>query len=326
MPSPDKILRSNSKSIEICGQHLREDQLVAVPTETVYGLAGNALSESAVRKIFEVKGRPFIDPLITHFKDAQSAFKHVYACEKAIKLANTFWPGPLTLVLQKSDSIPDLVTAGLSTAAVRVPNHPLLQELLRKLDFPLAAPSANPFGYVSPTRPEHVSKTLGSKIAAILDGGFCSHGLESTVIEFHQAHNPRILRPGPISAEEIKNRTGLIIHTQERDGHDNLPQTSPGLLSKHYSPHTPIDIIENGQVDWVASEDEAIILNKKPDTLDSDHVYWLSENGDLGEIARNLFDLIQKLDGRAYRKLTVEAAQNESVGSAINDRLRRAAR
>ena len=327
MRASKKILPANQDSLGKCAELLREDELVAVPTETVYGLAGNALSEDAVRKIFEVKGRPLIDPLISHFKNAKSAFEHVEAAEVAERLADAFWPGPLTLVLPKRESIPDLVTAGLPTAAIRVPSHPVLRELLCKLEFPLAAPSANPFGYVSPTRPEHVEKTLGSRIAAILDGGPCMHGLESTVLDLRDPDEPTILRPGPITLQEIEQKTGLKVGTLQKATEDGSPQTAPGLLSKHYSPHTDIVLFRNGRgSEIVPTKGDALILNRKPEQVSGNDTYWLSEDGNLGDIARSFFDLIQKLDRRNYGRLLIEAAPDSGLGVAINDRLKRAAR
>lgn len=324
MTTNARILKSSPTALEECAKLLRNDELVAVPTETVYGLAGNALSETAVRKIFEVKGRPLIDPLITHFESASAAFSHVIATDTAEKLASEFWPGPLSLVLDKLPTIPDLVTAGLSSAAVRVPNQPLMQALLQKLDFPLAAPSANPFGYVSPTRPEHVAQTLGSRIQAILDGGNCKHGLESTILDLRNPKRPQLLRPGPICADEIEGLIGSKLH-QPATSDANSAQTSPGQLTKHYSPKTKIEIVEHGQLKLTLSGGEAIMANQKPASSVQEHIYWLSEDGDLTTIARNFFDLLQKLDRMGYSKLLVESAPERGLGIAVNDRLRRAA-
>lgn len=319
------ILESHLDSIKTCANLLQQDELVAVPTETVYGLAANALSEKAVRKIFSVKGRPLIDPLITHFKDSDAALSHVHPSAAAEALASAFWPGPLTLVLEKRSTIPDLITAGLSSAAVRVPRQALMLALLQQIDFPLAAPSANPFGYVSPTRAGHVATTLGPRIAAILDGGPCQHGIESTVLDLRDSKSPRILRPGPISAEQIENILGQEIYSAQEATADAQAQTSPGQLSKHYSPHTRIKIAPHGQLAYSLKSGEAIIANQKPAEAGQAHVYWLSEEGSLEVIAQNFFDLIQKLDQMDYTSLTIEAAPNKGIGIAMNDRLRRAA-
>lgn len=318
------ILKSDSDALNHCAELLRNHELVAVPAETVYGLAGNALSETAVRKIFNVKGRPLIDPLITHFKGSKEAFEMVYTNSAADLIADAFWPGPITLVLEKKSIIPDLVTAGLGSAAVRVPSQPLMLSLLQQLDFPLAAPSANPFGYVSPTRPEHVARTLGTKIAAILDGGDCEHGIESTVLDLRNPKLPKILRPGPICAQQIEDILGIKVKSPDISLSGGS-QTSPGQLTKHYSPKTEIVIIEHGKNNVPRRTGEAVVINKRPENTQQEHLYWLSEGGDLDEIGRNLFDLIQKLDNQIYRKLLVEAVPNKGIGIAINDRLRRAA-
>mgnify|MGYP001216861926 FL=1 len=173
-----KILQASAENIDLCVDLLRDEAVVGVPTETVYGLAGNALKEVSLRKIFEVKGRPMLDPLIVHFSSIKQAEIHAEFNEHARALAAQFWPGALTLVLPKKDTISDLVTAGLTSVAVRVPEHLIFRSLLEKLDFPLAAPSANPFGYVSPTLAEHVAATLGDRILAVIDGGACRHGVE----------------------------------------------------------------------------------------------------------------------------------------------------
>jgi len=324
MAQREYILDSSNHSLELCTRLLQEDRLVAVPTETVYGLAGNALSEKAVRQIFKVKGRPLIDPLITHFKSADAAFACVHPSAAAEALAAAFWPGPLTLILPKKAVIPDIVTAGLSSAAIRVPRQPLMRDLLQRLEFPLAAPSANPFGYVSPTRPEHVAHTLGDKIAAILDGGPCAHGIESTILDLRNPLNPGILRPGPICADAIE----AILHrevNQPENSQRTGAQLAPGQLTKHYSPKTLIEIAAHGQLHFSRPEDEAVIANNKPTVPTGDHVYWLSECGDLDEVARNFFDLLQKLDRMHYSKLIIEAAPDTGIGAAFNDRLRRAA-
>lgn len=319
-----RILKSDSDALNDCAELLRNDELVAVPTETVYGLAGNALSESAVRKIFNVKGRPLIDPLITHFKNADEALSLVESNHAAELIAAKLWPGPITLVLEKKPIIPDLVTAGLNSAAVRVPCQPLMQALLQQLDFPLAAPSANPFGYVSPTRPEHVAQTLGTDIAAILDGGACKHGIESTVLDLRIPELPKILRPGPICAQQIEDLLATKV-TSPDISLSGGAQTSPGQLTKHYSPKAEIIIIEHGKRRVPTEAKEAFVANKRPADFKQAGLYWLSEDGDLEVIGRNFFDLIQKLDNQGYSRILAEAMPETGIGIAINDRLRRAA-
>jgi L-threonylcarbamoyladenylate synthase len=296
--------------------------VLGVPTETVYGLAGNALCEAAVRAIFEVKGRPFIDPLIVHFPSIEAAATHVELSDRARELAARFWPGALTLVVPKKPSIPDLVTAGLPSVAIRVPGHPVFRALLRQLDFPLAAPSANPFGYVSPTLAAHVQTTLGMRIPAVLDGGACQHGLESTIVDLRDPGAARILRPGPIGAEALGIRnTGTL-----QAANDGSAQAAPGMLTQHYSPNTAITLFAHSAEPEDIKDGEAVLYNTKPaaDNL-KPHSYWLSESGEPAEIAHNLFMLIQKLDNADYHKLHVECAEDDGIGVAVNDRLRRAA-
>lgn len=315
-----KTLEPSEENLDLCADLLRDEAVVGVPTETVYGLAGNALNEVSVRKIFEVKGRPLIDPLIVHFPSIEAAEAHVVFNQQARDLAKRFWPGALTMVLPKKDTISDLVTAGLPSVAVRVPGHPVFHSLLERLDFPLAAPSANPFGYVSPTLAEHVDSTLGNRILAVLDGGPCRHGVESTIVDLRDPDAPNILRPGPISAEELGIEVSAVAKTS-----DSKAQAAPGMLTQHYSPNTAIALFEHGSQLQGISDTDAVLYNVKPMGGLPSNVFWLSESGDLKEIAHNLFNLIQKLDQSNYKKLHVERAVNNGVGVAVNDRLSRAA-
>jgi L-threonylcarbamoyladenylate synthase len=320
-----KILSPSTEHLGLCADLLREGEVIGVPTETVYGLAGNALNEFSVRKIFEVKGRPLIDPLIIHFSCIADAEAHVEFNERARELAARFWPGPLTLILPKKPSISDLVTAGLPSAAVRVPAHPIFRKLLQRVEFPLAAPSANPFGYVSPTLATHVYDTLGNRILAVLDGGACDHGVESTIVDLRDPDAPKILRPGPISAEELDIQQ-TENNTSGSPQSSTHAQTAPGMLTQHYSPKTPITLFESGTIAQEVHTNEAVIYNTKPnDPKPLTNIFWLSESGELTEIAHNLFMLIQKLDAENYTRLHVERASNQGIGIAINDRLSRAA-
>lgn len=317
-----EILAPNETNRLRCVDLLRRGEVVGLPTETVYGLAGNALCENTVRKIFEVKGRPFIDPLIVHCDSIDSASQHADFSDLAGELAKRFWPGALTLVVPKRQSIPDIVTAGLPSVAIRVPAHPEFQSILQKLDFPLAAPSANPFGYVSPTRAEHVQKTLGSRIPAILDGGACRHGVESTILDLRDPRQVRVLRPGPISPEEL----GLRAQVTNPGSADQNAQAAPGMLTQHYSPHTPIRLFQHGGAPVDAPASAAVLYNTRPAAITPGlNAFWLSESGDLTEIAHNLFRLIQKLDAADFTALHIELAENRAVGIAVNDRLKRAA-
>jgi len=327
------ILEATKDAIDHCVSLLQQDEIVAVPTETVYGLAGNALKESSVRKIFQVKGRPLIDPLIVHCKNLQTVEGLAAIDDNVRKLAKNFWPGPLTVVVPKNEKVPDIVTAGLPSVAVRVSKHPVLQTILEHLDFPLAAPSANPFGYVSPTLASHVKQTLGSKLKAILDGGPCNIGLESTILDMRLPEKPVLLRQGAITAEQIEQCLGNQIKTKfSNQNEDHQAQNAPGQLTKHYSPKTVVSLLEHGSFqvqDFVIHASDsatALICNRKPDgyTASQANIYWLSETGNLEEIARNLFDLMQVLDQQGFQKIYIEKASAEGLGLAINERLRRA--
>ena len=215
---------------------LSRGELVAIPTETVYGLAANALNPDAVAKIFSVKNRPEFDPLIVHVPDLDSVDQYVdFIPLKARKLASLNWPGPLTMVLRKKSNIPDIVTAGMETVAIRCPDHILSRQLLKELPFPLAAPSANPFGYVSPTRAEHVNEQLGDKIQYILDGGPCSVGIESTIIGF-EGDVPVVYRLGGLGLEKIESLIGNV----ELNLNSSSNPKAPGQLKSHYAPRKKI--------------------------------------------------------------------------------------
>jgi L-threonylcarbamoyladenylate synthase len=317
-----KILQASAENIDLCVDLLRDEAVVGVPTETVYGLAGNALKDVSLRKIFEVKGRPMLDPLIVHFSSIEQAEIHAEFNERARALAAQFWPGALTLVLPKKDTISDLVTAALPSVAVRVPGHPIFRSLLGRLEFPLAAPSANPFGYVSPTLAEHVVATLGDRILAVLDGGACEHGVESTIVDLRDPDAPKLLRPGPLSAEQLGMQD---VDKELKQSSNELAQAAPGMLTQHYSPNTPITLFGHDEQPNNVQKSEAVLFNKKPTGKVAENTFWLSESGDLTEIAHNLFMLIQKLDVRDYTQLKVERAEHVDIGIAVNDRLSRAA-
>ncbi|MEN8662196.1 MAG: L-threonylcarbamoyladenylate synthase [Lentimonas sp.] len=325
------IYEPTEEALDTCTQLLRDGEVVGMPTETVYGLAGNGLSEESARKIFSVKGRPLIDPLIVHFSEIAAATKHIEVNAAIETLAAKFWPGPLTIVVNKKDSIPDIITAGLPSVAIRVPQHPVFRAVLKRLDFPLAAPSANPFGYVSPTLAEHVHTTLGERILAVLDGGACTFGLESTIVDLRDPENPSILRHGPVTQETLGDALGreLADHTCGAGG--NKAQVAPGQLTQHYSPRAKVHLFEEGTAPTDLAEIThhkkwAIIFNTKPlfEPV-PEHAYWLSEDGDAETVAHNLFELIQRLDQLGYTELHIELSTNRGIGKAINDRLHRAA-
>ncbi len=316
--------------IEEVVQALLADELVALPTETVYGLAANALSPTAVQKIFDVKGRPLIDPLIVHTHNVSAVEKLSVVPEIAYKLAEIFWPGPLTLVLQKTDLIPGIVTANLPSVGIRLPKHPIFREILIASNLPLAAPSANPFGYLSPTEAQHVEKTLGKKIKYIIDGGPCTIGLESTILNILNPDDPEILRPGPITAEDLEYVFGFRPRYTLRSAHKGS-QISPGLLESHYSPHTPLKTFKSfSEIEPVEKMQEmsAIVFLKRPTTIrnsDKVKIFWLSEKGDLNEVSRNLFSLLEKLDNQELKDIFIELPKKKGLGIAICNRLERAA-
>ena len=306
--------------LEKAAKWLRQGQLVAIPTETVYGLAANALDANAALKIFETKNRPSFDPLIVHLGSLSQVGM---VCETppalASELMEQFWPGPLTIVLPKNKQVPDVVTAGLTSVGIRMPRHQLTHSLLKQLDFPLAAPSANPFGYVSPTQASHVLDQLGGKIPYILDGGPCEVGVESTIISFTGA-KPIVLRLGGLPIEEIEKITG---HLEVQNQSTSNPQ-APGMLSAHYSPGKKVllgDIAEMLKV--VDRETTGVISFRK--SFGIRHEYILSEEGDLREAARNLFAALRWMDKSEVNLVLAEYVPNEGLGRAMNDRLKRAA-
>ena len=298
-------------------------QPVAIPTETVYGLGANALSEAALLKVFEAKQRPFFDPLIVHIREMAEVEK--YAAEfpgPARLLAKTFWPGPLTLILPKKPNIPDLATAGHPTVALRVPDHPLTLELLRSLDYPLAAPSANPFGYISPTRADHVQQQLGARIPYILDGGPCRVGLESTIVSFAGA-SPLLLRLGgmdPMLLKEILGELPEKLHTHS-------DPDAPGQMDKHYSPGTRFMIEDNleDQLAALSGKSVALIRFTKPSGHEVAGEFLLSRAGNTAEAALNLFRVLREADQGGFDMIIAQSVPEEGLGRAVNDRLRRAA-
>ena len=309
--------------VELAARYLEQGQIVGIPTETVYGLAGNALNEDAVLSIFKIKNRPFFDPLIIHVDSLESAKKYVLEFpSKAMKLAKQFWPGPLTLLLHKNDKIPFLVTSGSEKVAVRVPDNPFTLALLKHVDFPLAAPSANPFGYISPTSAEHVEKQLGKSIPYILDGGPCQVGLESTIVDC-TLESPVILRLGglPVSAIESALKEKLLVRISANSNPD-----SPGQLDKHYAPNTLFVLSENLNKTIVKHKGRKIaVLNFGQNKIES-QVFELnlSETGSLDEAAHNLFDYMRRLDNGKFDIIIAKKLPEEGLGLAINDRLRRA--
>ncbi|MDX1652258.1 MAG: L-threonylcarbamoyladenylate synthase [Brumimicrobium sp.] len=314
-----------TKDLDLAKKVLLSGELIAIPTETVYGLAGNAFDPAVVRKIFTLKKRPFYNPLIVHIKSIDYLSKVATDIpETAMKLAQEFWPGSLTLVLKKQPEVPELVTAGKETVAVRIPNHPLTLELLNKLDFPLAAPSANPFGSISPTSAEHVSAYFGDELGLILDGGNCERGLESTILGFEE-DNPVLYRLGSLSLEEIEDRIGslsLKIHSDK-----NKPE-APGMLSKHYAPSTETYFPDDLDAFLKQTENKnigLILFSKAYRDFPRENQEILSETGDLNEAARNLYSAMHRLDKRNFDMIVAQRFPDRGLGKTINDKLRRAA-
>ncbi len=324
---------------------LRSGGLVAFPTETVYGLGANALDEQAVARVFDVKGRPRFDPLIVHVADR--AWIPRLAAEwppQAQRLADRFWPGPLTLVLPKTPLVPDLVTAGCGTVALRIPDHPVAQALLRAADLPVAAPSANPFGRISPTTAAHVRDQLGDQIDLILDGGPCRVGVESTVLHLTPA-GPVLLRPGGITVEEIEDLIGAVQLAETTS--DEAPSAgllSPGALPSHYAPRTPLLLITDESANrplppfvrgGQGGGGEDISVRSSPrlgllafraasDRARFTSIEILSPAGDLREAAANFFAALRRLDAAGLDLIIAEVFPDVGLGRALNDRLRRA--
>lgn len=311
-------LQATKKSIQRGASILQQGGLVAFPTETVYGLGADAFNPQAVAKIFEVKGGPAFDPLIVHIAELewlQRVARHVD--DIAFTLIKKFWPGPLTLVLLKSPNIPDIVTAGLDTVAVRMPSHPVALELMKVSQIPIAAPSANLFGCLSPTLAAHVEKQLGEKIDLILDGGQCAIGVESTVLSLVGAQ-PVLLRPGGLPLEEIEKVIGKVV-VQTTKGKIQ----SPGQLPSHYAPRTPLKI--NALYQLPSEKNIGVLLFKKPEfKIQADVVEVLSEDGDLREAAVNLFSALHRLDASGVKTIYAEHVPEIGLGLAIMDRLQRA--
>jgi L-threonylcarbamoyladenylate synthase len=312
------------KDIAKAKQILEAGDLVGIPTETVYGLAGNALDADAVAKIFETKNRPSFDPLILHTSRVDLALDFVIEIPEALKpLAAAFWPGPLTLLLPRKSIVPDLVTSGLDTVAVRIPSHPLIRDLLAALDFPLAAPSANPFGYISPTQASHVNDQLGEKIAYILDGGSCEVGLESTIVGLEDGQ-VTVYRLGGLDIKQIE---GVVGKVQVMTYSSSNPK-APGLLKSHYAPTKPFVLGDLKKLikEYTNKGIEFAVLSFKDSfhSMIGERNFVLSPEADLHEAAKNLFAAMRILDSMDVSVILAELLPDKGLGKAVNDRLRRA--
>ncbi|GAB3569385.1 L-threonylcarbamoyladenylate synthase [Spirosoma luteolum] len=299
---------------------LKQGDVVGIPTETVYGLAGNALDPDAVLRIFRVKNRPAFDPLIVHTNSLDRVTDYVAGLpDEARQLARACWPGPLTLLLPKHACIPDLVTSGLPNVAIRIPNHPLTLALLASLDFPLAAPSANPFGYISPTSAQHVADQLGGQVPYVLDGGPAQVGLESTIVGF-EADGPVVYRLGGMALEQLEGLIGPV----RVQAHSTSNPQAPGMLSSHYAPRKPLTLLAPGSSPAPAPRIGALAFREPFGGIDPAHQRVLSPTGDLAEAAKNLFAHLRALDALDLDRLYAEPLPPHGLGLAINDRLRRA--
>jgi L-threonylcarbamoyladenylate synthase len=300
---------------------LEAGELVAIPTETVYGLAANGFSEAAIAKIYEAKNRPQFNPLILHVANLEQAQKLVTeipeACERLMQALS---PGPITYLLPKSSLVPDLVTAGSSRVAIRIPNHAMALDLLNKLDFPLAAPSANPSGYVSPVSADHVMQGLQGKIPFILDGGNCSIGLESTIVGFEE-DKVIIHRLGGISAEQISATTGMEVKTSL----SHASPTAPGQLKSHYATSKPLLIGDVEQlINAFKGKKIGLLMFQQSAGFAVEKEILLSPSGSLEEAAAGLFRAMRLLDQSDLDVFFAERFPNTGIGRAINDRLERA--
>mgnify|MGYP003114522648 CR=1 FL=1 len=321
--SPALIIRPYSEgAISQAAGKLRAGELVAFPTETVYGLGADATNADAVAGIYAAKKRPSFNPLISHFPDRDAAAQHAVFDARADKLADAFWPGALTLVLprRKESTVCELVTAGLPSIAVRVPAHPMARELLRAVNRPIAAPSANRSGRISPTTAGHVAHSLGNAIGMILDGGPCGVGLESTVIDL-TTDRVVMLRPGGITRDQVADILGTDVVMAETD--DTAPK-SPGMLTSHYAPGLPVRL-DATTANTAKYGNEILLAFGNCTTKGFDAVLWLSKKGDDVEAAANLFAKLHEADQKRFDGIAIAPIPDQGLGLAINDRMKRAA-
>ncbi len=311
--------KANNKSVQKAALIIKSGGLVAFPTETVYGLGANGLNPIAVAKIFEAKKRPAFNPLILHIANTNWLNRLTTVKSKKVNaLINKFWPGPLTLVLPKTELVPDIVTSGNPTVAVRMPNHPIALQLIEMSETPIAAPSANKFGHLSPTEAVHVAKYLGDRVDMILDGGKSSVGVESTIMQFHE-NEFFLLRHGGLSKEDIEKEIGEI-----QIGITNqYKPISPGQLPFHYSPHTPLKFFNEKFLDG-KRKIGAIFFKEVKHLFPFSNVKLLSVQGDLREAAANLFSLLHEMEKENLDLILVEKIEEKGLGRAIMDRLKKA--
>jgi L-threonylcarbamoyladenylate synthase len=318
------ILSANEAAVAEAARWLRDGGLVAFPTETVYGLGADATNAGAIARLYEAKGRPAFNPLIAHVGNLEAARRIAGFDAQAAQLAEAFWPGPLTLVLPRAPgcAVADLATAGLDTIAVRVPAHPVAQEILRAFGGPVVAPSANLSGHVSPTTAAHVRSDLAGRIDLIVDGGAVEVGVESTIVGCFDV--PMLLRPGGVPRDQIERVLGrtLAQPADDPDSDSNQP-LAPGMLASHYAPQTPVRL----NADWLEAGEALLAFGAHaiPGIEAASDVLNLSARGDLTEAAANLFGYLRALDAKGARAIAVMPVPPHGLGEAINDRLRRAA-
>ena len=318
------ILPANEAAVAAAARCLAEGGLVGFPTETVYGLGADATNPAAIARLYQAKGRPAFNPLIAHVGDLVAARRIGVFDAEATALAEAFWPGPLTLVLPRTNgcAVADLATAGLDTVAIRVPAHPLARKILRAFGGPVVAPSANLSGHVSPTNAEHVQADLQGRIDLIVDGGAVAVGVESTIVGSFDA--PMLLRPGGLPRDAIERVLGRALVQPPRDADADTSQPlAPGMLASHYAPRTPVRLnavsVEPGEALLAFGSGHIPGVNPATVTMN------LSARGDLNEAATNLFGYLRALDARGARAIAVMPVPHHGLGEAINDRLRRAA-
>lgn len=329
-----QILPSTQEGIKTAAQLLRSGETVAIPTETVYGLAGNALDPKAAEKIFAAKGRPMDNPLIVHIAEFDDIYNYVTRVnENAVKLAEAFWPGPLTMIFPKKDCIPDATSGGLDTVGIRFPVNRTARDIIRACGFPLAAPSANLSGSPSPTELRHVYKDMNGRIPAIVDGGACTVGVESTVVSFDDDGRVCLLRPGFVSLEEIQSIVGednafCAKGVTERIG-ENERVLSPGMKYKHYAPAADIAIIDADEDSFIAYVNEharegcgSLIFGNEADRLSCAAISFGMTSE---EQARRLFSALRELDERDLKRVYARCPSRTGVGLAVYNRLLRAA-
>lgn len=326
--SMSRIVLANENSIKEAAKLIRGGEVVVLPTETVYGLGANALSDDAVAKIFKAKNRPAHNPLIVHVLNIEKAIELVEVDGRAQKIASAFWPGPLTLILpaKKENGVSHLVSAGLRTLAVRSPSHKIMRDIMAQADVPIAAPSANASGEPSATTPKHAADSLGDAVDFILGAGVCDVGLESTVLDL-SGEEPVILRAGAVTAEELEPYLGEV---KIEDEASEKPK-SPGLLLKHYAPSLPVRLkavdVKKGEALLAFGSTKFMGVEGGGYAKDlPDHAFRnLSEEGDLEEAAKNLFMMLRDLDHAENTAIAVMDIPNKGIGVAINDRIKRAA-